>query len=457
MSRSSSQTTSCVRPIANDGTSSTPPASCDHPHGLGEEADGLALGLVFAAAVRGLDEDVVRGVERRGVAQDRRPGAAEVAGADDDPLLPARRVRHPQADDRRAEDVPGVEERRVDPRRDLELLAVADGPERRERSLGVLRGVERRVEVDLEVRRLGAQLGLGVAWPGLGLRRVADRLDGRLDVLPVPERHGAGGGAGGSGSALASPASARATAAAYVSSFWRSSAAALSGWRFSQRASRFANSSWSLPESSRTSVASSIVPGVAWIGPAIAGLHEEREQPAMVEVGVGQQHGVEGRGVEIERDPVADRLVRAALEHPAVDEDPRLAGLEQVLRARDGRGSAEEVDLHRAHDDRGRARRAPCGRGSSPGMIVTRLRQPRGRLGRAPARDRGPDRRAPPRPAGRRCGLPRASTGVRRGPRRDRRGRPGPRGAARPRLHPVGAGLLGSLEPVDGLDRRRRR
>ena len=27
MSRSSSQTTSCVRPMANDGTSSTPPAS----------------------------------------------------------------------------------------------------------------------------------------------------------------------------------------------------------------------------------------------------------------------------------------------------------------------------------------------------------------------------------------------------------------------------------------------
>ncbi len=35
-------------------------------------------------------------------------------------------VLDPQPDDRRAEDVAGVEERRVDPGRDLELLAVAD-------------------------------------------------------------------------------------------------------------------------------------------------------------------------------------------------------------------------------------------------------------------------------------------------------------------------------------------
>ena len=66
----------------------------------------------------------------------------------------------------------------------------------------------------------------------------------------------------------------------------------------------------------------------------------------MVEMRVGQQDGVELVRVERERDAVADRFVRAALEHPAVDEDAGLRGLEQVLRAGDGRGATEEVDLH---------------------------------------------------------------------------------------------------------------
>ena len=74
----------------------------------------------------------------------------------------------------------------------------------------------------------------------------------------------------------------------------------------------------------------------------------------MVEVGVRQQDGVERRRVERERDPVADRLVRAALEHAAVDEDRGLLGGEQELRAGDGRRATEEVDLHGAHGDRRR-------------------------------------------------------------------------------------------------------
>ena len=61
--------------------------------------------------------------------------------------------------------------------------------------------------------------------------------------------------------------------------------------------------------------------------PAKPALDEERQQAAVVEVGVGQHDGVELRGVEPERDPVADGLVGAALEHAAVDEDAGPLGL----------------------------------------------------------------------------------------------------------------------------------
>ena len=46
----------------------------------------------------------------------------------------------------------------------------------------------------------------------------------------------------------------------------------------------------------------------------------------MVEVGMRQQDGVEIPGLERERDPVADRFVRAALEHAAIDQDARPLG-----------------------------------------------------------------------------------------------------------------------------------
>ena len=59
-------------------------------------------------------------------------------------------------------------------------VAVVDGLELSERQLGVLGGVERLVEVDLEVRRLGAQL----APRGRAARRVGSGgFDGRRDVL----------------------------------------------------------------------------------------------------------------------------------------------------------------------------------------------------------------------------------------------------------------------------------
>ena len=50
--------------------------------------------------------------------------------------------------------------------------------------------------------------------------------------------------------------------------------------------------------------------------------------------------------LERERDPIADRFVGAALEHPAIDEDLRAIGLEEVLGAGDRPCRAEEMQTH---------------------------------------------------------------------------------------------------------------
>ena len=64
---------------------------------------------------------------------------------------------------------------------------------------------------------------------------------------------------------------------------------------------------------------------------------------------MGQEYRVEGLRVVGERDPVADRFVGAALEHPAVDEDPRPVGRQEELGAGDGGRRAEELKLD-GHD-----------------------------------------------------------------------------------------------------------
>ena len=93
-------------------------------------------------------------------------------------LLPA--ILYAQADDRRAEDVSGIEERRPDARRDFPLLVVVDRAEVFDRSLGVIDRIQRRIQIDLELRGLAAQLGLWVARRPV-VRRLG--LDGRRDVF----------------------------------------------------------------------------------------------------------------------------------------------------------------------------------------------------------------------------------------------------------------------------------
>jgi hypothetical protein len=140
--------------------------------------------LVLPPAVGRFDDDVIGLVEDGRVPDDRRPGAAEVAREDEDSLRPVGAVADPEPDDRRAEDVPGVEERRLDARRDLEIPAVVEGAEQRKNGLRVLLRVEGLVEVDVQLRRLGAQLRLridGGIDGGIEGERATSRRAGGLD------------------------------------------------------------------------------------------------------------------------------------------------------------------------------------------------------------------------------------------------------------------------------------
>ena len=270
-----------------------------------------------------------------------------------DPFLAALGLLDAEPDDRGTQDVAGIDECGVDAGRDLDLLAVVQSLERRQGVLGVLGRVERRVEVDLEVRRLGPQLGLRVARPGARRRC---RFDGRGDVLGFLVPGGRGGdvgggrgGRGGGGGTLDGPRLAR--------SGQVDSRLVLVGFTLVVRddlvgvallparlalgellveLARVEQDERGQLDGAGGGVDRSFVPV----------LDQQRQQAAVVEMGMGQQHGVEIGRIEGERDAVADRFVRAALEHPAIDEDLGPLGDEQVLRAGDGRRAAEEGDLH---------------------------------------------------------------------------------------------------------------
>ena len=63
------------------------------------------------------------------------------------------------------------------------------------------------------------------------------------------------------------------------------------------------------------------------------GLDQRRQPPAVVEVGVGEDHGIQCGGLERERHLVSLDLERGALEHAAVDEHPPVPDADQELRA----------------------------------------------------------------------------------------------------------------------------
>ncbi len=71
-----------------------------------------------------------------------------------------------------------------------------------------------------------------------------------------------------------------------------------------------------------------------------------RDEAAVIEVRVREEERVDRLRVVRERDAIPDHVVRAPLEHAAVDEHARAIGLEQVLRAGHGAGRTEEMDPH---------------------------------------------------------------------------------------------------------------
>jgi hypothetical protein len=66
----------------------------------------------------------------------------------------------------------------------------------------------------------------------------------------------------------------------------------------------------------------------------------------MVEMGVGDEHGVDRLGVVGERYAASLRLRGRALEEAAVDDHPGTVGGQEELGARDRRRRAEELQLH---------------------------------------------------------------------------------------------------------------
>src|SRR5207247_3292035 len=74
-----------------------------------------------------------------------------------------------------------------------------------------------------------------------------------------------------------------------------------------------------------------------------------RDEPDVIEVRVCEQERVCLARRVGERHAVADHIVRAALEHAAVDEHARPVGLEQILRTRHRLRRAEKVEAHLGH------------------------------------------------------------------------------------------------------------
>ena len=152
----------------------------DHPDRLGQDPDRLVFGLVLAAAVGRFDEHVVGVGHRRRVAQDRRAraGRGRPRRRSTRSGPPSRSVTR-DADDRRAEDVAGVDERGMDAR-------ARPRPPRRSRAARTGRGRPRRPWRCTAARRgrcRAAAAALAARPPGRAARSTARSAAGsaRLD------------------------------------------------------------------------------------------------------------------------------------------------------------------------------------------------------------------------------------------------------------------------------------
>ena len=85
---------------------------------------------------------------------------------------------------------------------------------------------------------------------------------------------------------------------------------------------------------------------------AISVADQPGEPTAVVDVGVGDDDGVDGGRIDREDFPVRQSVAFDALEQPCVDEHPHLIGSHEEAAARDSPGCAEELQSDHAVDSR---------------------------------------------------------------------------------------------------------
>ena len=75
-------------------------------------------------------------------------------------------------------------------------------------------------------------------------------------------------------------------------------------------------------------------------------LGQHRQPAAMIQVSMGQDHGVQFPRLQTERHPVEFLRLAPALEHPEIDQDVGARRLHMVSRTRDETGRSVECDFH---------------------------------------------------------------------------------------------------------------
>ena len=93
-----------------------------------------------------------------------------------------------------------------------------------------------------------------------------------------------------------------------------------------------------------------MVPRVARMRPAKAVAHQLRQQAAVVDMGMGQQHGVDVGGAKRKGAVVQFLQGLLSLKQAAVDQEASGSGFEEIAGARHGAGRAAKSDRH-AHRD----------------------------------------------------------------------------------------------------------
>ena len=81
-------------------------------------------------------------------------------------------------------------------------------------------------------------------------------------------------------------------------------------------------------------------------GVAVALLGQGGDVAAVVDMGVGQDHGIHGDGIESEGAVDFVGVLAAALEESAIEQDPRAIDFQEVFGAGHRVGAAEEMPLH---------------------------------------------------------------------------------------------------------------